>query len=263
MRHSMLLIFLFLAPVVGDAQVTVPGRGGLGVDKQMAQFDANTKAHVDALLSKWAAAIEARNAGHLEDCYDQDAVVILGAGGRLNGLKEIKAGYQRLMPRMTKVRVVSGKIVSSGNSASVNAELSFDASLATGGSYSVTMPVRFAMKSTSGTDYQITIQEGGDLVWLAAVTAPPSVVAPGAPASVRVRVTDASGYGVGGASLTFDVTGGHGTLSPAVVLTDIKGFATAQFAAGDAAETDIVRVRAAELPNEPIYITFRTGAPTP
>jgi alpha-tubulin suppressor-like RCC1 family protein len=80
------------------------------------------------------------------------------------------------------------------------------------------------------------------VVWLGAAKidtfhfTPPGAVSPGAtPDSVRAIVTDRNGAPVANARVAFAVTGGGGTISPAIATTDSKGVASAEWKLGPAA----------------------------
>lgn len=68
---------------------------------------------------------------------------------------------------------------------------------------------------------------------------PPTAVTPGAtPDSVRAIVTDINGRPVANARVAFAVTGGGGTISPAIVTTGASGIAAAEWKLGPVAGTN-------------------------
>ena len=259
----MLAVAVLAAPSAAAAQVDVPGAGKTTVAQDRAMFDAQLRAHVDTLVRMWAAAIEQHDAKHLVRCYVDDAVFVLSTGGRAYGSTAIVDAYRRMMPRISGVRVTVGRIVANGIIASVAADVRYTIVLPTGGSYELTMPVGFGLRALGSGAFEITQQEGGDLVSVEVVGAAPATLAPGASDSLRVRVTDATGAGVPEAKVTYAVEDGHGALSAAQALTDAKGVAAVRFTAGTQPETNIVRARATILPDESLLITIRTAAPAP
>ena len=88
---------------------------------------------------------------------------------------------------------------------------------------------------------------GVRVVWLGAAKieiflfTPPGAVSPGAtPDSVRTLVSGRLGAPVAGARVAFAVTGGGGTVSPAIATTNSRGVASAEWKLGAAAGTNTV-----------------------
>jgi hypothetical protein len=188
-------------------------------------------------------------------------VFVLSSGGRVNGSRAIVDAYGRMMPRLGRVRVTVRKIIANGVIASVAADLRYEVALSTGGSYRLDMPIGFGLHALGSGAFEITQQEGGDIVSLEVSGKPPAALAPGASDSLRVRVLDVTGAGVPNATVDFAIEEGHGTLSTTQRLTDSAGVAGVRFAASEQPESNLVRVRATLLPDEPLLITIRTGPP--
>ena len=265
MRRMILLSLPMLlgAPGLASAQSTMPGGQPVQISQERAAYNAHVRVHVETLLAAWTKALNTRDLKRLAGCYDQEPVVILSTGNRLNGNRAVTEGYGRLLPRMTKVRVDIEKIIANGSVASVFATLTYEVPLPGGGSYPRSTQMRFGLRAPVGDDYEITAQEGGDLVIIAVAGSPPAVIAPGASDSLRVRITDATGAGVAGVSVMFEVADGHGTLASAPVHTDAQGIAAVAFTAGAEPEPNLVRARAAPLEEEPVFFQFKTGVATP
>lgn len=258
LMRSLLLPILLGLPFSAAAQSTLPGSHPTSIDQQRAEYEASARAHADTLLDAWQAALDARDAKRLAELYDKHAVVVLTSGRRLVGRAAIQRGYKNLLTRMRAPKVGISKIVAGGGNARVSAILTFDVLVDSGSSYAYTATVEFSLHATVTEAFDIRVQEGGDIDTIVMVGDQPADLAPAHGDSLSVQVVDATGAGIDGVAVTFEIAVGHGTIAPAATRTDTRGIATAYFTAGAALELNTISATAATLPEEAVLFSNKT-----
>ncbi|HUO51592.1 MAG TPA: nuclear transport factor 2 family protein [Gemmatimonadaceae bacterium] len=244
-----------IAPAAAQGTALATGRrDDAGGTRAEAQYMAYISASVDTVLKSWEKAARARNADALSELYASDALLVLSSGRLVRGRGSVRDAYARLLPRLHSARIDLVQIVASADVASVVAELNCEVKLPSGGWYPRVVPMLFTVKADDRGRFHITIQSGGDVQQLAA--------APRRRDSLHVVLTDASGVGVPGVLVSFQVEHGPGTVDPIVAVTDADGRAASHLEPGDAAQPSVVRAAAATLLEEPVFFTpAAAGAP--
>ena len=238
---------------------------GYNSSRADAEFMAYMAASVDTLVRAWESAVRRHDAGAIAALYTPDALLVLSSGQTLQGKGSVYDAFTRMLPRLKSARVNIARMVASGDVASVMADVDYEVKLPSGGAYAMTAHVAFSMKMDARSRLRIASQSGGDVQLLQAVDPKPQA-APGQRDSLRVRLTDASGIGVRGVLVSFELQQGDATLERAAAVTDGNGVAAAYVADSTISDANLVRAVAATLLDEPVFFTFgaqASGGATP
>jgi ketosteroid isomerase-like protein len=228
-----------------------------GGSRAEALYMAYISASVDTVLKSWERSAKAHDAEALAGLYSSDAILVLSSGRLVRGRGSVRDAYERLLVRMRGSRVNIVQIVASAEVASVVAELDCEIKLRSGGWYHHVVPMLFTVKGDDRGRFHITVQSGGDLQMLAAARQGHRGDSRTGD-SLDVVLTDASGHGVPGVLVSFQVEQGPATVHPAVAVTDADGRAVSHLEAGDGSQPSVVRASAATLLEEPVFLSSGT-----
>ena len=216
---------------------------------------------VDSALMRWMQAAESHDAAAIARLYAADAAIYPAFGNAIHGRRAIGDAFLQTLPRVSHARFAIDKVDASGDLASVVAELTYDVTLESGGSYERRDRVQLAMMPVWNVGWTIASQSGSDFApRIAWATPPRKRLAIGQSDTLTVRVTDALGGGIPDVLVAFAPDAAGGNVWPAGVRTNARGEAIAYRTAGAHEGVGEIRVTTAIAPEDALLATLTTVA---
>ena len=250
------LVALWMSRPAPSPAQTLPGSTDLG--KQLSGYNMVISQGVNQLAYRWEEACKGRDGAAVAELYGKDAPILTGAGEVVRGREAVRQLFARSLPRLSDMRLLLYDITASGQLAYVTGNLSYTVSMPSGsGGYQVRVPFSMAMRQGWDNEWRIEAQTGGRLppfIEKAADFGPQG--APGTGDTIGVRLVDASGRGLAGELVWFEVLAGGGSVTPSLAHTDSTGRAVVYAALGAQPGLNAFRARAAALGEEPISFSL-------